>query len=188
MVTVAEATDQLYPVDNNKPIARKGFVHGNFGEFNRHWLNVTDGDEIPSCGVIRTTGASGEDTVNMWGANSELGYGVLGHDRTQLASTWTSSVVYAATDIAPVYPFAENPGMIFQGVWRVLPQGGELLQSDQGDALIVREATAVTLIMAGATNYRLTYPDYKGDPPGQRNERTLKAMADTSFSMNLRTN
>lgn len=115
MVTVAEATDTLYPVDNNKPIPRKGFVHGNHGEFNRHWLNVTDGDEIPGCGVIRTTGASGEDTVDMWGANTELGYGVLGHDRTQLAATWTSSVVYAATDIAPVYPFAENPGMIFQG-------------------------------------------------------------------------
>ena len=116
MVTVATATDELYPVDNDKPIAIKGFVNGNWGSFNRHWLNVNDGDEVPGSGMIRATGTSGEDTVDMWGANTELGYAILGYDRTVLAQTWTSSVVYASSDIAPVYPFNENPGMYFQGV------------------------------------------------------------------------
>ena len=92
MVTVAADLEALYPVDNDAPIAVKGYVNGNYGSFNRHWLNVNDGDEIPGSGVIRATGDNGEDTVDMWGANSELGYGVLGHDRTQLAQTWTSSV------------------------------------------------------------------------------------------------
>lgn len=115
MVTVATALDELYPVDNDAPIAVKGFVSGNYGSFNRHWFNVNDGDEVPGSGMIQATGASGEDTVDMWGANTELGYGILGYDRTTLAQTWTNSIVYASTDIAPVYPFAENPGMYFQG-------------------------------------------------------------------------
>jgi hypothetical protein len=115
MVTVADDLEALYPVDNEAPIPVKGFINGNYGSFNRHWFNVNDGDEIPGSGVIMTTGDDGENTVDMWGANTELGYGVLGHDRTQLASTWTSSVVYGSSDIAPVYPFAENPGMYFQG-------------------------------------------------------------------------
>jgi len=75
----------------------------------------------------------------------------------------------------------EHPGMTFQGVWKVFPQGGEQLESEQGDALIVRDADAATLIMAGATNHRMKYPHYKGDPPWQRNERTLKAVKDKSF-------
>jgi hypothetical protein len=112
MVTVATALDELYPADDNMDIPLKGFVSGNYGSFNRHWLKANDGDEYPACGYIHAAGASGEDMANLWGQNAEDGQGVLGWDKTQIA---TNETTYTANDLIPCYPFAENPGMYFQG-------------------------------------------------------------------------
>ena len=112
MVTVAESLATLYPADTRHNIEMRGFISGNYGSFNRHWHKAADGDEYPGCGVIHATGAAGEDTINLWSADAPDGYGVVGWDRTQLA---TIATVHAAADPVPVFPFDENPGMIFQG-------------------------------------------------------------------------
>ena len=112
MVTVAESLATLYPADTKHNIEMKGFISGNYGSYNRHWGKAADGDEKPGHGFIYATGAAGEDTVNLWSQNAENGVGVLGWDRTQLA---TIATAHAAADPVPYFDFAENPGMIFQG-------------------------------------------------------------------------
>lgn len=112
MVTVATGFASLYPADTSHSIEYKGFISGNYGSYNRHWFKAADGDEKPGHGVINKTGALGEDSVDLWAQHAENGYGIPGWDRTQLA---TIATVYAANDLVPVFPFAENPGMIYQG-------------------------------------------------------------------------
>lgn len=112
MVTVATGMASLYPADTSKNIEYKGFINGNYGSFNRHWHKAQDGDEKPGHGVIKIAGALGEDTINLWSANAENGYAFTGWDRTQLA---TIATAHAAADLVPCFPFAENPGAIFQG-------------------------------------------------------------------------
>jgi len=112
MVTVATGFASLYPADTSQNIEMKGFINGNYGSYNRHWFLAPDGDEKPGHGMIKVAGALGEDSINMWAQNAENGYGVGGWDRTQLATIGTA---HTAADLMPVFPFAENPGMIFQG-------------------------------------------------------------------------
>lgn len=116
MVTIAEELNSLYPVNADQPIFMKGFVSGNYGMFNRHWLNTTSANIIAGMGLLRAT-AGAEHTCTEWGANCELGYGVAGWDKTQVARDGTDQFhcAYAAADLIPVYPFVENPGAIFQG-------------------------------------------------------------------------
>jgi len=111
MVTVADSLSELYPVCTERPIEMRGFINGNYGSFNRHWFKAQDGDEAPGMGVIFIAAVNGEDTINAWGAAAENGYGFLGWDKTQLV---TQATCYAAADLAPVFPFAENPGAYFQ--------------------------------------------------------------------------
>lgn len=116
MVTLAEEFETLYPVDPNKQLFLKGFVSGNFGMFNRHWFNTTSANIIAGMGLLRAT-AGAEHTVTEWGANCEVGYGVAGWDKAQVARDGANKYhcAYASADLIPVYPFAENPGAIFQG-------------------------------------------------------------------------
>lgn len=116
MVTLAEELNTLYPVDVTKQIALKGFVSGNFGMFNRHWLNTTTANIRPGMGLLRAT-AGAEHTVTEWGANCEVGYGFAGWDKTQVSIDGVNKkhTAYESGDLIPVYTFAENPGMIFQG-------------------------------------------------------------------------
>lgn len=111
MVTIAEELNTLYPVNNNKPIFLKGFVSGNFGEFNRHWLNTTSANIKPGHGLLRAVSGA-EHTCTEWGQHCIVGYGVAGWDKTQVA---TQQTAYGSGDLIPVYPFHENPGAIFQG-------------------------------------------------------------------------
>lgn len=113
MVTIAEEFNILYPADITKPIFLKGFVYGNHGMFNRHWFNTTSANIKPGMGVLRATGGA-EHTVTEWGQHCLVGYGVPGWDRTQIA---TQQTTYAQYDLIPVYPFAGNPGAIFQAYW-----------------------------------------------------------------------
>jgi len=74
-----------------------------------------------------------------------------------------------------------HPGMKFQSVWKVGLEGGAISKNATGDRLIVKNADSVTLVMSGATNYRMEYPDYKGAAPDKRNQFTLKKVATQSF-------
>lgn len=112
MVTVATALDELYPVDTKMAIELKGFISGNYGSFNRHWAKAADGDELAGHGFLYATGASGEDTINLWSVNAENGQGVVGWDPTMQLLI---STVPTAGEPIPYFLFAENPGMIFQG-------------------------------------------------------------------------
>ena len=111
MVTLAEEFETLYPISTTKPIFLKGFMNGNYGEFNRHWFNTTSANICPGMGLLRAT-AGAEHTVTEWGQACIVGYGVSGWDRAQLAAQTTN---YGTADLIPVYPFAENAGAIFQG-------------------------------------------------------------------------
>jgi hypothetical protein len=116
MVTIAESLATLYPVNTEMPIALKGFVNGNWGNFNRDWFLASSGNIIPGMGLIHATGAAGENTVTEWGAATELGFGIAGWDKTQV--TRASALIhnaYTAADLIPVYPISQNMGMIFQG-------------------------------------------------------------------------
>lgn len=112
MVTVAEDLSTKYPVNLKHNVEMKGFISGNYGSYNRHWFKAADGDEVPAHGGILKSGASGEQSIDLWAQHAENGYGVIGWDRTQLA---TIATAHAAADPVPVFPFAENPGMIYQG-------------------------------------------------------------------------
>lgn len=151
MVTVATALDELYPADTNRDIPYKGFVSGNYGSFNRHWFKAHDGDEYPGCGYIHDTAASGEDMANLWSANAEDGQGVIGWDKTQLI---TIATTYAADDLMPCYPFAENPGMYFQG--RVADTNGAWDAGnplDAGDAGVFTDADLENKVYATTLYY-----------------------------------
>jgi len=111
MVTLAEELDTLYPIDTSKMIFLKGYVNGNYGEFNRHWLNTTSANICPGMGLLRATSGA-EHTCTEWAQHCVVGYGVAGWDRTQLAAQTNN---YASADLIPVYPFRSNPGAIFQG-------------------------------------------------------------------------
>ena len=114
MVTiVAEELNTLYPADIQQQIFLKGFVNGNFGMFNRHWLNTTSANIKPGMGVLRAV-AGAEQTCTEWAQHCLVGYGVTGWDKAQIA---TQQTAYASGDLIPVYPFASNPGAIFQGYW-----------------------------------------------------------------------
>ena len=114
MVTIiSEELNTLYPADINKQIFLKGFIAGNYGMFTRHWLNTTSANIKPGMGLLRAT-AGAEHTCTEWAQHCELGYGVSGWDRAQIA---TQQTAYASADLIPVYPFASNPGAIFQAYW-----------------------------------------------------------------------
>jgi alpha-L-fucosidase 2 len=65
----------------------------------------------------------------------------------------------------------EHPGMSFEGRLLVRPEGGVLVATN--GTLRVEGADAVTILMAGATDHEMAYPDYKGTAPGERNRVTL---------------
>lgn len=141
MVTLAEELDTLYPLDLTKPIFLKGFVNGNYGEFNRHWLNTTSANIAPGMGLLRATGGA-EHTCTEWAQHCIVGYGVAGWDKTQVATQVTT---YASADLIPVYPFFENLGAYFQA--NVEDTGGNL------DADVVFDAGAVGVFEPAGSDF-----------------------------------
>lgn len=111
MVTLAEEFETLYPISIKQDIALKGYMNGNYGEFNRHWFNTTSANITPGMGVLRAV-AGAEHTVTEWAQACIVGYGFVGWDRAQITLQTTP---YAQYDLIPVYPFASNAGAIFQG-------------------------------------------------------------------------
>ena len=111
MVTLAEEFETLYPISTVQDIFLKGFMNGNYGEFNRHWFNTTSANITPGMGLLRAV-AGAEHTVTEWAQHCIVGYGVAGWDRAQLTAQTND---YASADLIPVYPFFENAGAYFQG-------------------------------------------------------------------------
>ena len=120
MVTLAEEFVTLYPISTKQDIFYKGYMNGNYGEFNRHWFNTTSANVTPGMGLLRATGGA-EHTVTEWAQHAVVGYGVAGWDRAQLTLQTTA---YGSADLIPVYPFNSNAGAIFQG--QVEDSGGNV--------------------------------------------------------------
>ena len=114
MVTIASTEATKYVVDTGKHIGMKGLINGNWGEFFVVWLYTTSANIYPGSPLIRGVGgaASDADKATETGANSEVSFGVPEWDPNQTANAATK---YASGDLIPVLPFAQNPGMIFQG-------------------------------------------------------------------------
>ena len=74
---------------------------------------------------------------------------------------------------------AEHEGIQFEGRLRIRAEGGSVTAED--GTLRLTDADAATVLIAGATNYRLAYPDYKGTPPDQRNRATLDRVQDKTY-------
>jgi len=75
----------------------------------------------------------------------------------------------------------KNPGMRFQAAWKIQAEGGTVSVDGATKRIVVEGADTVTLLMAGATNYKMEYPNYKGDAPGKRNQTTLSKLVDKPF-------
>jgi alpha-L-fucosidase 2 len=56
---------------------------------------------------------------------------------------------------------AANQGVAFECVLEARLEGGRIEAT--GDTLAIRDADAVTLLLTAGTNYRLHYPDFRGD-------------------------
>lgn len=141
MVTLAEEFVTLYPISKKQDIFLKGFMNGNYGEFNRHWFNTTSGNVCPGMGLLRAA-AGAEHTVTEWAQHCIVGYGVAGWDRAQLVAQTDD---YGSADLIPVYPFAENAGAIFQG--NVEDSGGNV------DADLAFDAGAVGVFETAGADY-----------------------------------
>ncbi|MCB1126682.1 MAG: glycoside hydrolase N-terminal domain-containing protein, partial [Verrucomicrobiae bacterium] len=72
------------------------------------------------------------------------------------------------------------PGMKFEARVIVRPEGGTLTSS--GDSLVLKDADSATVLLVGATNYKLEYPRYLGRPPEDRNRATLGALRGKSWA------
>lgn len=142
MVTLSEELNSLYPLDLKKPIFLKGYMNGNYGEFNRHWLNTTSANIAPGMGLLRAT-AGAEHTCTEWAQHCIVGYGVAGFDKTQIA---TQVTCYASGNLIPVYPFINNVGAIFQA--NVEDSGGNV------DADTLWDAGAVGVFEPSGADYR----------------------------------
>jgi len=79
----------------------------------------------------------------------------------------------------------KHRGMTFQCRLQVFNKGGDISvkkgAAESGDRLVVSGADEVTLIIAGATDYKLKYPDYKGIAPETQNDAILWAVKGDSF-------
>ncbi len=75
---------------------------------------------------------------------------------------------------------AGNPeGMAFEARLEVEAEGGAV--SVEGDRLVVAGADATTVKILGATDYRMAWPDYKGETPAKRNAKTSASLKGKKF-------
>ncbi len=86
-------------------------------------------------------------------------------------------------------------GMKFQAQLQFRVKGGKVSQTTtvnqiqpgnkklfyKAPAIKINNADEVVVIMTGATNYRLHYPDYRGRDPSQKNRKVLNAVKSKSF-------
>lgn len=77
----------------------------------------------------------------------------------------------------------EKPGMRFEGRWEVRTEGGTASSDSFSGAerIHVKDADSATIVFAGATNYKLEYPTYVGEPPEKRNDDTFRKLRGKSL-------
>ncbi|NQU50340.1 MAG: glycoside hydrolase family 95 protein [Planctomycetes bacterium] len=77
-----------------------------------------------------------------------------------------------------------SPGMRFEGRYQLILDGGTIQATEvEGQAAYrVSGADSVTLLIAGATNYALNYPNYVGEDPSSRNQATLARLAGIPYA------
>lgn len=73
-----------------------------------------------------------------------------------------------------------NGGVIFECRLEARAEGGQVKSTPDG--LSVEGANAVTLFLAAGTNYKLHYPDFKGDDPAEGCQRRLAAVGAKPYS------
>ncbi len=74
---------------------------------------------------------------------------------------------------------AEHDGLQFEGRLRVRAQGGRITAED--GTIRVTDADSAIVLIAGATNYRLAWPGYRGTPPDERNRATLQRVQQKTY-------
>ncbi len=74
---------------------------------------------------------------------------------------------------------AAHEGMKFQARLAVRTEGGSVTARD--GRLRVEGADSATLVIAGATNYKLAWPHYRGEEADKKNAQTLAALAGKSW-------
>jgi alpha-L-fucosidase 2 len=79
---------------------------------------------------------------------------------------------------------AEHEGMAFEARLELRLTGGtvEAEERDGQPVLRVRDADEVVLLIAGSTNYALSYPTYRGEEPAARNLRSLADLTNRDWS------
>lgn len=74
----------------------------------------------------------------------------------------------------------EHEGLKFEAQLVVLADGGSMQSKDS--KIQVEKANSVTIVVAGATNYQMSYPNYYGELPSSRNKKTLQKVKGKSFN------
>ena len=77
-------------------------------------------------------------------------------------------------------PDGSPEGMKFEARIVLRAEGGEL--KADGNRLVLKGADAATVLLVGATNYKLEYPRYLDSPPDERNVTTLDVLRQTSWA------
>lgn len=75
----------------------------------------------------------------------------------------------------------EDNGMRYAAGLDVQVESGRVSRADSGRALQVREADAVTLRLTAGTDYKLAYPDYRGEAPMGRVDLLLERAVELTF-------
>ncbi len=86
-------------------------------------------------------------------------------------------------------PNTDKPGMKFQAQLKFSTTDGQISKTVDGNgkqAMQITGATDVVVVVAGATNYKLSYDEkYVGDTPASRNESVLNAIVGKTYSQLL---
>ena len=75
----------------------------------------------------------------------------------------------------PVVNTGASGGVLFECRLEAHAEGGQVRATPEG--LSIEGANSATLFLTAGTNYRLHYPDYKGDDPAEGCRRRIKAVA-----------
>lgn len=75
----------------------------------------------------------------------------------------------------------KDNGLRYAAGLNVQVEGRASSASENGDRLEIREADAVTVRLTAATDYRLAYPDYRGDSPEPQVDTLMERAASLDF-------
>jgi alpha-L-fucosidase 2 len=93
----------------------------------------------------------------------------------RMAREENAAVEYSGPNRASLHGQARNEGVLFAAVLEVRTEGGSV--SATPNVLSVEGATAATLWLVAATNYKLDAPDFKGADPVETCRTRIEALA-----------